>query len=185
CTSAPTCDPSFRRLQLAAASGAARRDLPAAPSAPPPHDDSGHGKYQREHTGQEHDELPDRPAVAALVDPAYPLRRAVAGERAGQTRDRAATVVDGHGRDLVALGIAQLHAPDRADVSCALASALLFSTPRATALAAVRTRRWQEYDGGPRAGLRCQRPRQCVVPRKPRLAPANPPPRSRPLPIHS
>src|SRR5215475_4123667 len=112
--SAPACDPSFRRLQLAAAGGATRRDLPAAPSAPPPHDDSGHGKYQREHAGQKHDELPDRPAVAALVDPAYPLRRTVAGERVGQTRDRAAAVVDGHGRDLVALGIAQLHAPPRA-----------------------------------------------------------------------
>src|SRR5262245_15505728 len=182
--SAPACDPSFRRLQLAAAGGATRRDLPAAPSAPPPHDDSGHGKYQREHTGQEHDELPDRPAVAALVDPAYPLRRAIAGERARQTRDRAAAVVDGNGRDLVALGIAQLHAPDRADVSCALASALLFSTPRATALAAVRTRRWQEYDGGLRTGLRCQRPRQCVVRREPRVAHDSAEGRPRRLRIH-
>src|SRR5262245_13480115 len=168
--SAPACGRSFRRLQLAAVGGATRRDVPAAPSASPPHDDSGHDKYQREHAGQEHDELPDRPAVAALVDPAYPLRRAVAGERAGQTLDRAAAVIDGNGRDLAALGIAQLHAPDRADVSCALASALLFSAPRATALAAVRTCHWQEYDGGPCAGLRRERARQRVVRRKPCVA---------------
>jgi hypothetical protein len=32
-----------------------RRDVPTPPSAPPPHDDSGHGKYQREHADQEHD----------------------------------------------------------------------------------------------------------------------------------
>src|SRR5262245_25999428 len=99
CTSPPACGPSFRRLQLAAVGGAARRDLPAAPPAPPPHDDSGHDKYQREHAGQEHDELPDRPAVAALVDPTYPLRRAVAGERAGQTLDGAAAIIDGNGRE--------------------------------------------------------------------------------------
>src|SRR5262245_1475309 len=169
-TSTSARGPSFRRLQLAASGGAARRDLPTAPSAPPPHDDSGHGKYQREHAGQEHDELPDRPAVAALVDPAYPLRRAVAGERAGQTRDRAAAVIDGNARDLAALGVAQLHAPDRTGVSCVLASALLFSAPRACALAAVRTRDWQEYDGGPCAGLRRQRPRQRVLRRKLRVA---------------
>src|SRR5262245_41971978 len=48
-TSTSARGPSFRRLQLAASGGAARRDLPTAPSAPPPHDDSGHGKYQREH----------------------------------------------------------------------------------------------------------------------------------------
>jgi hypothetical protein len=55
CTSTPARGPSFRRLQFASAGGAARRDVPTPPSAPPPHDDSGHGKYQREHADQEHD----------------------------------------------------------------------------------------------------------------------------------
>jgi hypothetical protein len=115
------------------------------------------------------------PAVAALVDPAHPLRRAVACERAGQTLDDAAAILDYDGGNLAVLGVAQLHAPDRADIPRAFASvsllcALLFSAPRATALGRARISGWQEYDGGPRAGLQRQGARQRALRHEPRVA---------------
>src|SRR5262245_53469872 len=61
----------------------------AVPSAPPPHDGACHDKYHWENPGQEDDEPPDRPTVAALVDPAHPLRGTIAGERARGSRSTA------------------------------------------------------------------------------------------------
>src|SRR6478735_11832873 len=84
------------------------------PPAPPPHDDARHGKYQWEDPRQEHGELPDRAAVAALVDPPDPLRRAVSCERRRLTFHIAAAIVHHDGGGLAAHGIPQLHAPSRA-----------------------------------------------------------------------
>src|SRR6188472_884858 len=77
-----------------ASGGSAPGDILASPPAPPPHDHAGYGKYQWEDPGQEHRELPDRAAVAALVDPSDPLCRAVSGERRRLTFHPAAAIVD-------------------------------------------------------------------------------------------
>src|SRR5882672_8499332 len=82
-----------------------------AAAAPEPHDDPGDREDWRERAGQEHDDLPQDAAAAALVKGANPLRRAIARERIGQAARRAVAIVDHDGGDIVAARIAQLHAP--------------------------------------------------------------------------
>src|SRR6476620_2001291 len=84
--------PLFSCLQLASGGDTAGNVFAHAP-APPPHDHTGHGEYQGEDPGQEHRELPDLAAVAALVDPPDPLRRTVAAQRAWLTFHVAAAIV--------------------------------------------------------------------------------------------
>src|SRR5262245_35770585 len=158
--------PSLGRLQFAAAVGAMGR---TAASAPPPHDGACHDKYHWENPGQEDDEPPDRPAVAALVDPAHPLRGAIAGQRARQPFNGTATIIDHDVSDLTAPSVAQLHAPDRTDVPRALALTLRFSTSHASALVGVRTRGWQENDLRACARLRGQRGGKRGIRRQPRI----------------
>src|SRR5262249_49873847 len=111
-------------------------DALACAAAAPPHQQAGDGKHHRKHSGQEHDELPDRPTPAAIVDPPYPLRSAVAGKRIGQTARTPALIVDRDGDEIV-VRVAQLHAPSRR--SCGRSplalSALAFTTFALAALA--------------------------------------------------
>src|SRR3954463_1792065 len=97
-----------------ASGGSAPGNILAGPPAPPPHDHARHGKYQWEDSRQEHCELPDRAAVAALVDPSDPLRRTVSGERPWQAFHVAAAIVHHDGGGLAAHRIPQLHAPSGA-----------------------------------------------------------------------
>src|SRR5262245_31906227 len=118
---------SFRRLQLAGGSRPCFGNRPAQAPAAPPHQHAGHREYQRKRPGQEHDELPDRPAVTAFMDPAYPPCGAVAGEWSASL-NRAVAIVDRDGDDLAPFPVAQLHAPDRAGTA-----RTALTTPRAWA----------------------------------------------------
>src|SRR3954468_20174488 len=106
-----------------ASGGSAPGNILAGPPAPPPHDHARHGKYHWEDSRQEHYELPDRAAVAALVDPSDPLRRTVSGERPWQAFHVAAAIVPHDGGGLAAPRIPQLHPPSRAGGIPAFASA--------------------------------------------------------------
>src|SRR3954451_9223987 len=130
--------------------GSAPGNILAGPPASPPHDHARHGKYHWEDSRQEHYELPDRAAVAALVDPSDPLRRTVSGERPWQAFHVAAAIVHHDGGSLAAHRIPQLHAPSRAGGIPAFASAFALGARRASA--SVRTRHRQEYDGWARIG---------------------------------
>src|SRR6476661_6860612 len=123
---------------------------------------------RREDPGQEHRELPDLAAVAALVDPPDPLRRTVAAQRAWLTLHVAAAIVHHDGGGLAAPRHAQLYAPDRADGTPA-ASAFTLRPLRATAVARGRTRHRQEYDGRARIRLRREGGRKRGNGREPRV----------------
>ena len=61
---------------------------------------------------EKHDELPQRPAAAAIMNPSDPLGGTVAGQRVRQAADGTASIVDRH-RDEILVARAQLHAPRR------------------------------------------------------------------------